>query len=110
MLISRLLRNKPSWNSTGWSQAEWLNVEEQTAVADAWFQASAESPMRDAPDWARFIFSAQAGTFAVLKRLGRELRAVQEQGYLVATIEKDPTRQGVVLGGDARDVLVREAD
>lgn len=110
MLLSRLLRNKPEWNTAGWTEAEWENVETTTGAADAWFRKNADAPMRDAPEWAQYLFVAQAGNFAVCKRLGRELRAVQDQGYLVATIEKDPTRQGVVLGGDARDVLVREAD
>lgn len=109
MLISRLLRNKPTWNSECWSQAEWLNVEEQTALADAWFQENAAAPMRDGPGWARFLFSAQAGNLAVLRRLGRELRAVQEQGYYVATLERRPG-EGVVLGGDAKEAILREAD
>lgn len=109
MLLSRLLRNKPEWDSTGWSAAEWENVEDQTAAAAAWFERSAESPMKDAPEWAQYLFSAQHGNLAVLKRLGRELRAIQEQGYLVATLERRPG-VGIELGGDARDVVLREAD
>lgn len=109
MLVSRVLRNKPEWGTAGWSQAEWLNVEEQTAEAAAWFAREAPGPMRDAPAWAQFLFSAQGGNLAVLKRLGRELRAVQEQGYLVATLERRPG-EGVALGGDAKDVIMQEAD
>lgn len=109
MLVSRVLRNKPEWESTGWSAAEWLNVEEQAAAADEWFQRNAPAPMRDAPEWAQYLFSAQAGNFAVLRRLGRELRAVQERGYLVATLERRPG-EGLKFGGDAVDVVTREVD
>lgn len=108
MLLSRLMRNKVEWDSTGWSEAEWLNCEEQTADALGWYERNAPAPLRDAPDWAQFLFSAQHGNLAVLKRLGREQRALQEQGYLCATIERTP--EGPVLGGDARDVMLREAD
>lgn len=109
MLISRVLRNKPEWNTAGWSEAEWLNVEEQGALADAWYRENAPAPMREAPEWAQFLFVAQGGNFAVAKRATRELRAVQEQGYLVATLERRPG-EGLRLGGDAADVVLREAD
>lgn len=109
MLVSRLLRNKPEWNTATWSEAEWQNVETQTAAAAAWFQSNAPEPMRDAPPWCQFLFSAQAGNFAVLKRLGRELRAVQEQGYLCVTLERRP-EDGIILGGDAKEAILREAD
>jgi hypothetical protein len=109
MLLSRLVRNKPEYDTRGWSAAEWLNVEEQTAAALAWFEANAPAPMRDAPEWAQFLFSAQHGNLAVLKRLGRELRALQEQGYLVATIERRPG-VGLELGADAKEVVFQEAD
>jgi len=110
MLISRLLRNKPDWDSTGWSQAEWLNVEDQTAEAATWFKRSAEAgPMRDAPEWAQFLFESQYGNLCVLRRLGRELRAAQEQGYLVATLERRPG-VGIEFGEDAREIITREAD
>ena len=109
MLLSRVLRNKPEWDSTGWSAAEWENVEDQAGEAAAWFERNAASPMRDAPEWAHFLFSSLHGNLCVLERLGRELRAVQEQGYLVATIERQPG-VGLELGGDARDVVLLEAD
>lgn len=109
MLLSRLIRNKPEWSSTGWSQAEWENVEDQTALALAWFEANAPAPMKDAPEWAQFLFSAQHGNFAVLKRLGREQRALQEQGYLVATVERRPG-VGLEFGEDAKEVILQEAD
>ena len=109
MLLSRVLRNKPEYDTTGWSQAEWLNVEDQTAEALAWFERNVESPMKDAPEWAHFLFSSFYGSLTVLKRLGRELRAVQEQGYLVATLERCPG-EGVALGGDAKEIVLREAD
>lgn len=109
MLVSRLLRNKPEWNTAGWSQAEWENVEVNTALADSWFREHAAAPMKDAPDWAQYLFVAQAGNFAVLKRLGREMRAIQEQGYLVATLERRPG-EGILMGGDAKEAILREAD
>jgi hypothetical protein len=65
--------------------------------------------MRDAPEWAQFLFTAQGGNFAVLRRLGRELRALQEQGYLVATIERRPGR-GLEFGEDAKEIITQEAD
>lgn len=107
MLLSRVMRNKPEWDSTGWSEAEWLNVEEQTAEAAGWFKRNAARPMAEAPPWAQFLFSAQYGNLTVLARLGREQRALQEQGYLVATLDRS---QGAALGGDAAEILVREAD
>ena len=109
MLLSRLIRNKPEFDSRGWSQAEWQNVEDQTAEAAAWFERSAPAPMKDAPEWAQFLFSAQYGNLCVLKRLGREQRALQEQGYMVATIERRPG-VGLEFGGDAKDIITREAD
>lgn len=109
MLVSRLLRNKPEWDSRGWSQAEWEDVELQTAAAAAWFAQNAPTPMKDAPEWAQFLFSAQHGNFAVLRRLGRELRAIQEQGYLVATVERKPG-EGIEWGEKAVEVAMQEAE
>lgn len=108
MLLSRVIRNKPEWDTTGWSEAEWMNVAEQTAFALAWFEKYAPGPMRDAPEWAQFLFSSQHGNFAVVARAGRELRAIQEQGYLVATLERNP--EGIAFGGDAAEIIMREAD
>ena len=109
MLVSRLLRNKPEWDSARWTQAEWENIEHLTATACAWYEENAPAPMRDAPDWAQFLFSAQHGNLCALKRAGRELRAVQEQGYLVATLERRPGI-GLEFGGDAKQVIMSEAD
>jgi len=109
MMLSRVLRNKPEYETTGWSEAEWLNVEDQSAEAAAWFERNAASPMKDAPEWAHFLFSSLHGNLTVLKRLGRELRAVQDQGYLVATLERRPG-VGLEFGGDAKEVVLREAD
>lgn len=107
MTLSRILRNKPDWDSTGWSEKEYLNIENQTGEALAWYERNAPSPMRDAPEWAQFLFSAQHGNLAVLARMGREQRALQEQGYLVATLDRS---QNLALGGDAAEIVTREAD
>lgn len=109
MLLARLMRNKPEWESTGWSAAEWQSVEDQTAAACSWFEANAPAPMRDAPEWAQFLFTAQHGNFMVLKRLGREQKALQDQGYLVATIERR-AGYGLEFGEDAKEIITREAD
>lgn len=87
MVVSRVIRSKPEWNTAGWSEKEWLNVAEVTAEAAAWFDKNA--PRLDSvPEYAQFLIAAQGGVFAALKRMGRELRALQEQGYSTVVIER----------------------
>lgn len=95
MVVSRLLRNKPEWNTVGWSESEAGNIEEFTEAAYQWFvrnMPNAES----VPEYAQFILSAQHGAFATIRRLGRELRHVQEEGYSTVVLDRnDLTKEWV---------------
>lgn len=95
MVLARIIRNKPKWNSVGWSQKEWLNCAETAAEAQAWFEKHGESVMRDAPEWAKFILVAQHGNLTVLSRLARELRGIQENGH--STVVLEATANGIDL-------------
>lgn len=86
MLLSRLIRNKPKWNTTGWTQAEWGNVALFGAEARCWFEQN-HPRLEDVPEYAQFIISAQYGVFCALERLTREMRAIQDQGYKVVALE-----------------------
>lgn len=98
MLVSRLLRNKPEWDSKGWSQNEWLPVDEQSTAAVRWFENHLPR-LDDVPEFAQFLLSAQYGNLCVLARLGREMRAAQEQGYTTVVLEADEGRLNVRQGG-----------
>jgi hypothetical protein len=99
MLLSRVIRSKPAWETRGWSAAEWENVETITAAARAWFEKNCPNPDH-VPEWAQFILSGQYGNFQALQRLGRELRALQEQGYNTIAVEARDDGTVVHSGGD----------
>lgn len=100
MLVSRIIKSKPEWDTRGWSEAEWLNVEETTAEAKAWYVRNLPNPER-MPEWARFLVAAQFGAFCALERMGRELRACQTQGYSTVVVERSADGLAVTGGGDA---------
>jgi hypothetical protein len=87
MLTSRLIRNKPEWNTSRWTEKEWLNVAEQGAEARAWFAANHPNP-DDMPEYAQFLLSGQHGLFCSLERVTRELRALQEHGFGIAVLDR----------------------
>jgi hypothetical protein len=90
MLASEVLRNQGC-----------ENIEIATLKALRWFENHAESVKKDAPEWAAFLLAAQYGNLCALARLGRELRAKQEQGYTTVVLEH--TEAGglnVRAGGD----------
>jgi hypothetical protein len=99
MLLSRLIRNKPEWDTRGWSEAEWKNVEETTLEAKCWYERNCPRP-ESVPEWAQFIVSGMYGNFCTLARLGRELRALQEQGYSCVALEATDRGTNVLSGGD----------
>lgn len=101
MLISRIIKSKPDWNTTGWSEAEWSNVAETAERAKAWYKRSVEPVLRDMPEWAKFLAVAQWGTFQWMANAGRELRACQEQGYSTVVVERSADGLSVRGGGDA---------
>jgi hypothetical protein len=88
MVVSRLIRNKPEWNTRGWSEAEWGNVEEFTEAAYQWYVRNMPK-LESVPEYAQFILSAQHGSFATIRRLGRELRHVQEEGFHTVILDRD---------------------
>jgi hypothetical protein len=100
-LVSRIIRGKPSWDSRGWTENEYGNVESICMAGLRWFERHAEAVQKDAPEWAKFILAAQYGNFSALARLGRELRGLQEAGYSTVVLE---TNEGgdinVLKGGD----------
>lgn len=99
MLMSRLLRNKPDWDTRGWSEAEWLRVDDQATAALRWFERHVQT-LTDVPEFAQFLLSAQYGNFCALARVGRELRAAQEQGYTTVVLEEqDGGHINVAKGG-----------
>jgi len=106
MLASRVIRNKAPWEARGWTEAEWGNVEAEGEAAVVWFATHAPGPLRDAPEWAQFLFTAQHGNLCSLARLCRELRGLQEQGYKVAVVERQPA--GLRLDDAATEILLQE--
>jgi hypothetical protein len=63
------------------------NIEAVTLKVLRWYENHAEAVKKDAPEWAQFLITAQYNTACVLARLGRELRAKQEQGYSTVVLE-----------------------
>lgn len=96
--MSRVIRNKPSWGG-GWSEKEWSNIEETTAGARAWFERNCPDP-KTLPEYAQFLVSGQHGLFCVLSRMGRELRALQTQGYSTVVLEAGDGSLACTSGGD----------
>jgi len=85
MMFSRQLRNKPNWDSSGWSEDEWSSPMWVAAKAKAWYQLNCPK-MDDVPEFARFIFVAQNGLFGVLERLAREVHEIQSEGHLLVNL------------------------
>jgi hypothetical protein len=79
---ARILREKPEWDTSGWSEDEWSNPVWVSAKAKAWFQTSCPN-MEDVPEFARFMFVAMNGLFGVLERLSREIHEIQSEGHLL---------------------------
>ncbi len=82
---SRILREKPNWDTAGWSADEDSNPMWVSAKAKAWFQLNCPH-MVDVPEFARFIFVAQNGMFSVLERLSREIYEIQSEGHLLVNL------------------------
>lgn len=102
MLVSRIMRGKPKWDSRGWSENEWGNVAALTTANLRWFENHAPAVQRDAPEWAQFLITAQYNTLSALARLGRELRGMQEAGYSTVVLEHNEGGGGLTVtqGGD----------
>lgn len=99
--MARILRDKPEWNTDLWAQQEWLDVEHTAGSALSWFDQNCPRLDR-VPEWCAFVLCAMRGHFTVLARLGRELRAAQEQGYGSFVVENQVDKLGmdVIKGGD----------
>jgi hypothetical protein len=101
MLLSRVIRSKPQWDTRGWSEKEWANPEAQATAALRWFEMHAPAVQKNAPEWAQFILAAQYGAFTVLSRLGREVRGLQENGFSTVVLEQSESGGlAVTQGGD----------
>jgi hypothetical protein len=100
MLLSRLIKGKPGHTSKGWTPDEYGNVETICMQGLRWFETHAPSVIRDAPEWAQFILSAQYGNLCVLARLGREQRSLQETGYSTVVLEQRDDGMHCTKGGD----------
>lgn len=87
--MARSIRNRAARGGAGWTQREWLNVQETSTEGLAWYRKHCPAP-GSVPEWAEFILTAQEGLYSVLARMGRELRAVQEQGYQTISVESGP--------------------
>jgi hypothetical protein len=89
MLVSQVLRHQAL-----------ANVEDVTLEALRWFERHAPAVQRDAPEWAQFIISAQYNNLTAMSRIGRELRAAQEQGYHTVVLENTADGVHCHAGGD----------
>lgn len=61
-----------------WSEKEWLNCETVALEAKSWFDRNVPN-LKNVPDFAAFILTAQHANLAILTRLARDLRGMQEQ-------------------------------
>lgn len=86
MLMARSIRNREKRGGEGWSQKEWLNIQETSLEAYEWYKRHCPA-QNSVPEWADFILTAQYSLFSVLARMGRELRGVQELGYQTVSVE-----------------------
>lgn len=87
LTMSRLLRKKTQ-DTRGWSQAEWLNVADQTEEGLRWFERNLLDP-KSLPEWAQFFQAGLYGQFTTMARLGREIRQLQDHGYNTLVVERD---------------------
>lgn len=87
MTISRILRQKPQWDTTGWSAQEWTNIEHRAEAAYCWFAKHAPDP-RDIPEWAQFVMVALDGAFGAMRKIAAEVREIQEEGHLLVSLTK----------------------
>lgn len=100
MLISRLLRSKSKWESKGWTPDEWGNVADITMQSLRWYENHASTIIKQVPEWAAFLIAGQYSNFCLLARLGREMRAAQEQGYSTVVLETKDGGIECTQGGD----------
>lgn len=82
MQLSRVMRNKPSWDTSGWSEDEWSSTLWAACKAKAWFTNNCPD-LRDVPEFAQYILVAQYGMFGLMERLAREVNEIQNEGHLL---------------------------
>jgi len=83
--ISRRLRQKPDWDTRGWSPEEWLPVIEVAEEKLAWFRLN-KPRMNEIPAWAQILLQALDGAYLMLARLSREVEQIQRKGYLLVNV------------------------
>ncbi len=83
--ISRILRQKPSWDTQGWTPEEWRNVIDVVEERLAWFNLN--RPRADElPPWAGIMLQALDGAYLTLRRLAREVDQIQRKGHLLINV------------------------
>ncbi len=92
--ISRVLRNKPQWDTTGWTPEEWRNVLDVVDEKLSWFQLNRPRP-DDIPAWARILLQALDGAYLTLRRLAQEVEQIQRTGHLVVNVS--PLTKGELI-------------
>lgn len=61
-----------------WNAREWENCETIALEAKAWFERNVPN-LKDVPEFAQFMLSAQHANLCILSRLSRDLRGMQEE-------------------------------
>lgn len=61
-----------------WSAKEWENCETVALEAKGWFDRNVPN-LKNVPEFAAFMLSAQHANLCILARLARDLRGMQEQ-------------------------------
>lgn len=93
--ISRILRNKPNWDTSGWTPEEWLPVIDIVDEKLAWFTTN-RPRKEDIPAWAEIILQALDGAYRTLGRLSREVEQIQRKGHLLVNVS--PLQSGDMTG------------
>ena len=83
--ISRNLRKKPKWDTTGWTPEEWRNVLKVAEEKLAWFRLNRPKP-EDMPVWAGIILQALDGAYLTLRRLAQEVDQINRKGHLLVNV------------------------
>jgi hypothetical protein len=91
MTMSRILRKKPEWDTSGWAEAEWLPIVQTVEEGSAWFEKNAPR-LKDVPEWAQFLFLALHGLFRSQCRVAREVQEIQRKSHLL--INLTPATEG----------------
>ena len=97
--ISRLLRQKPNWDTQGWTPEEWMSVIDTVDEKFAWFQKN--KPRREeVPLWALILLDAIEGAYLMMSRLAREVDQIQRKGHLLINVNPETEGTLAELGSE----------